>query len=355
MSSKELLKLNLTRSWHGYEAFLLLIAVLEGMMMVYGLLCFDFGELRRRLYFACYVLLFCCTVLAFIINRSCLKSGKHDTLLLYNVYIYIAVLIFWSAAISALDLNGGGYPVTYMTIMAGVGSMVALHPVIYGCMAILSSGGMIALALYIGGANLGVPFYLNHIIFLVVILAIEVRNCHSLRNQYLMDKRLEELTEIDSLTQIANRRRLDRYMMQLLEEGTTFTFALLDVDNFKFINDTYGHLEGDISLVRISQILTDIFGETVFRYGGDEFAVISFEDSQSVAEKFLLVNLRLKEEVVGYVLQICSGVYQKREQDDERRVFEFADSALYEAKQNGKACTVIYSDAPQQRSGLVSS
>lgn len=354
MSSKELLKLNLERSWRGYEAFLILIAALEGMMMVYGILHFDFGELKRKLYFTCYVLLFCCTVLAFIINRFCLKSRKHDTLLVHNVYSYNAVLIFWSAAISALDLNGGGYPVTYMTIMAGVGSMVALPPMIYGCMAVLSSGSMIALVLYMGEATLRVPFYLNQGIFLLVIIAVEVRNYHSLRNQYLLDKRLEELAEIDGLTQIANRRSLDRYMVQLLEEGTMFTFALLDVDNFKFINDTYGHLEGDLSLVRIAQILTDIFGENVFRYGGDEFAVISFEDSQSVAEKFHLVNLRLKEEVGAYVLQACSGVYQKREQDNERRVFEFADSALYEAKQTGKARTVIYSDTPQQCSGRLS-
>lgn len=168
MSNQELIKLNLRRNWRGYEAFLILIAALEGVMMVYGILNFDFRELRRKLYFACYVLLFVCTVIAFLINRSCLGSGKHDNIMVNNVYIYNGVLIFWSAAISALDLNGGGYPVTYMTIMAAVGSIMTLPPLIYGCMAFGSSWCMIALVHYMGDTRLRGPFYLNHGIFLLV-------------------------------------------------------------------------------------------------------------------------------------------------------------------------------------------
>ena len=344
MSNNELLTMNFKRNWRGYEAFLILIAVLEGMMMVYGIENFDFRELKRKLYFGCYVLLFVCTVHAFMINRICLKFEKFDKLFTYNVYIYSGVLIFWSAAISALDLNNGGYPVTYMTILAAVGSVVALSPVMYGCMAVLSSASMIAFVQYMGVNRLRVSFYINHFIFLIVVIAVEFRNFYFLRQQYQLDERLKKLAEIDSLTQIANRHSLDKYMAQLIEEGSEFTFTLLDVDNFKFINDTFGHLEGDFCLVHIANILTEIFGQYVFRYGGDEFAVISFEDAQSVNGKLSLVNLRLKEGDKEYVLQTCAGVYHKQEQDDERRVFELADLALYEAKQTGKARTVIYSD-----------
>lgn len=342
MKNAELLKLNMKRNRRWYEAFLVMIAALEGMMMVYGLNSFDFQETRRKLYFSCYVLLFCFTVFAFGINRFCLKSDRHDKLMIGNVYVYSAVLIFWSAAISALDLNGGGYPVTYMTIMAAVGSVVALHPVVYGGIALLSSVSMILLTGYPGGENLGVPFYLNHGIFLLVVIAVQIRNYHTLRKQCLLDRRLEEQARIDSLTQVANRCSLDIYMAQLLGEGITFTFSLLDVDNFKMINDSYGHQESDHCLVRIANILTDIFGRDVFRYGGDEFAVVSFEEPQDVAKKFDQLNFRLQEEAGEYVLQICAGIYRKKEQDDERQVFEFADAALYEAKHKGKARSVIY-------------
>lgn len=67
-----------------------------------------------------------------------------------------------------------------------------------------------------------------------------------------------------------------------------------------------------------------------------------------MAEKFALVNRRLREEVTDYTLQICAGVYENQPQEDERRIFECADSALYQAKQNGKGRAVIYSEAAQQ-------
>lgn len=343
MNSKEILEINLKKSWRGYEAFLILIALLEGLMMIYGLWHFDFHEIRRKLYYVSYVFLFCCTIFVLIISRVCMKDDKNVNVAVKNAYVYNVVLIFWSAMISALDILGGGFPVTYMTILAAVGSLVALNPFFYMCVAVLSSCGMVTVALSMGNDRLAFPFYLNHVIFLLVMIAVEFRNYRSTREQYMLDKRLEELAGKDGLTHVANRRSLDSYMARLMQEGNPFTFVLLDVDNFKSINDTYGHQKGDISLVRIADILTEIFGKHVFRYGGDEFAVISFENAKETAEKMKLVNRRLSEENTEFVLQTCSGVYHNSEQNDERKVFEFADSALYEAKQNGKARTVIYS------------
>lgn len=342
MNSKEILRLNLKKSWRGYEAFLVLIAALECMMMIYGLWHFDLRDIRRKLYFFSYVFLFCCSILAMVINRSCMQRGKDNGLAIANVYAYSAVLILWSAVVSALDIIGGGYAVTYMTILAALGSVIALPPLVYTCLAVLSSCSMIVLVLSMGVTQLRIPFYLNHFIFLLVVILVELRNYRSTRDHYIMEKRLENLASMDSLTMVANRRSLDKYIAQLMRAHSRFTFVLLDVDNFKAINDTYGHLEGDLSLMYIANVLTEFFGENVFRYGGDEFAVISFEDAGLVAEKMGLVNLRLKEKRAEYALQVCAGVYRNTAQDDERQIFELADSALYEAKHTGKARCVIY-------------
>ncbi|MGN1100624.1 MAG: GGDEF domain-containing protein [Huintestinicola sp.] len=345
MNNREIIKLNLKKHWHGYEAFLILIAVLEGLMMVYGIINFDFSDMKRRLYFFSYIFLFVISVIAMIINRICLKRPKLENLSISNVCIYNAVLIFWSAVISALDINGGGYPVTYMTILAAIGSISSVPPLMYSFFALCSSAGMIAIVRFMGAGGtfqLHIPFFLNHFIFLLVVIAVETRNYRSVKQQYLLEQQLEELACIDGLTKISNRRSLDSYLEKLLEEDSTFSFVLLDVDNFKSINDTYGHQEGDTSLISIAEILKDIFGEHVFRYGGDEFAVISFENAEVTAEKMALVNRRLKERNTEYLLQTCSGVYYNEQEDDERRIFERADSALYEAKQNGKARSVIY-------------
>ena len=271
-----------------------------------------------------------------------MKRGTHERLAILNLYAYCTALILWSAVLSALDLVGGGYAVTYMTILAAVGSVIALPPLVYICLTAVSFCVMIMVALTMEMVHLDFPFYLNLSIFLLVVILVEYRNYRSTQEQYILEKRLENLANIDSLTQVANRRSLDNYIAQLMRERSKFTFALLDVDNFKAINDAYGHLEGDLSLMFIANVLTEFFGKGVFRYGGDEFAIVSFEDAGHVAKKMELINLRLKENSTKYVLQISSGVYQNADQDDGRRIYELADSALYAAKQSGKARSVVY-------------
>ncbi|MGN1089187.1 MAG: hypothetical protein ACI4Q6_02195, partial [Huintestinicola sp.] len=171
MTNKEMIRLNLQKHWHGYEAFLILISALEGMMMIYGIMNFDFSDIKRKMYFCSYVFLFFCSVAAIIINRISLKNPRLENVSAANVYIYNGVLIFWSAMISALDINGGGYPVTYMTIMAAVASINTLSPIMYSCMALLSSAGMITIVRIMGSSGtfqLHTPFFLNHFIFLLV-------------------------------------------------------------------------------------------------------------------------------------------------------------------------------------------
>ena len=117
---------------------------------------------------------------------------------------------------------------------------------------------------------------------------------------------------------------------------------MLDADNFKTINDTYGHQEGDRCLAEIASLLTGVFGAHVFRYGGDEFAVISYEDAESAADKITQMNQTLKTNKKEYLLQVCAGVYSNDTKDDLQKIFSYADQALYEAKQNGKGCAAIY-------------
>ncbi|MGN0346251.1 MAG: GGDEF domain-containing protein [Lachnospiraceae bacterium] len=343
MNSKQILLLDMKKHWHGYEMFLCLIAVLEALMMVYGKWHFDFSNPIRVLYYGCYIFLFCTTILVAIINHQLMKSENHMGIATKIACIYIVVLIFWTAVISSLDIHGGGYPVTYMTILAAVSSLVALNPVLYASVAILSSGCIVAFTTLLGTESLHLPFYINHVIFLIVVIAVQIRNFKSIREQYTLNNKLEEWAEIDALTRVYNRRALDNYIEKLGNTEDAFSFVLLDADNFKTINDTYGHQEGDQCLFDIASLLTGMLGEHVFRYGGDEFAVVSFEDASVVAEKMNLINQRLKEKNKPYNLQICAGIYHCSQKTDHKLIFECADHALYKAKQNGKARAVVYS------------
>ncbi|MGN1413903.1 MAG: GGDEF domain-containing protein [Anaerovoracaceae bacterium] len=342
MNSTELMAISLKKGWKEYKIFLLLIASLEIFMMIYGMLLFDFHDVRRILYFASYIFLFCITVLTFFSTQYLIKNEKQMYLIARSTYIYSFILIFWSAFISALDIRGGGYPVTYMTILAAIGSILVVRPVFYVIMAAASSIFMIAASGDLLHVSWFFSFLLNLVIFLVVMIAVQIRNYNSVRQQYLLNQKLETWAGIDSLTQISNRRSLNSYIEDLQNGKQVYTVALLDADNFKPINDTYGHQEGDQCLIEIADALRQTFGRTVFRYGGDEFAVISFESPNEVAKKIDGINQILKTGRTSFLLQISCGIVQNNGCLNEQQIFEYADDALYQAKNHGKACAVIY-------------
>lgn len=348
MENKDLLWSSLKKGWRVYEAFLLLISALEIFMIFYACLTFDFAEKRRVVYYAAYVTLLVLTIISIAINRILMKKKINKKIALANVITYQIGLVVWSAIISAMDMTHGGFPVTYMTIIAAVGVLMPFYPIFYVLIAILSSVFMFILYYSVSSDPLPLTFFLNHSIFILVVIAVEVRNYLVTKDQYLLNYRLEKQASIDGLTHVSNRRALDNYMAKLVSEEIPFSFSLMDVDNFKKINDNFGHQEGDLCLINIANILKINFGENVFRYGGDEFAIISFEEKDNVTEKIKNINSELLKSDKDYTLQICAGVYHKIKKDNERIVFERADKALYEAKQQGKARVIVF----EERIGL---
>ncbi len=146
---------------------------------------------------------------------------------------------------------------------------------------------------------------------------------------------------MDDLTGISNRRALTKNYPGY--EGRNLHVMMLDLDNFKQVNDTYGHAVGDYLLRHLGKALREIFGtDCSYRYGGDEFLVIcpDIDESEFVEKTQLLRGRILKirpeknmEEVSfsgGYVYGECELAC------DLRLMMRQADALLYEAKKNGK-------------------
>jgi diguanylate cyclase (GGDEF)-like protein len=158
---------------------------------------------------------------------------------------------------------------------------------------------------------------------------------------------LEEAAGIDSLTGAYNRRAFDNLISVLKKEINNCSLEslgvlLLDVDHFKELNDTYGHLSGDNVLKKLTQIMKGISGEkSVFRFGGDEFAVVlpnvSGERLLSIAEA-----IRLKSEVSldGCTVSIGSTEFPK-DTCSVGELLDFADKALYLSKKNRNKVTAF--------------
>ena len=155
------------------------------------------------------------------------------------------------------------------------------------------------------------------------------------------NEKLKAQSQTDPLTGLYNRHALranyDTYV------GTNLIIAYLDVDNFKQINDNYGHDAGDDVLVTISNGLKEIFTNTdAYRYGGDEFLLIRKDiDTSLFVNQLHLMKQRLDD--LGHGdnkpnIKFSAGyVYGVAEEaDDLRSMFEKSDELLYEAKRRGK-------------------
>ena len=159
------------------------------------------------------------------------------------------------------------------------------------------------------------------------------------------NKRLEDLSNIDGLTGLYNRRHLMEVLSQEFEEGkrysTNLSFIMLDIDDFKSINDLYGHQKGDMVLKEIGKLLkrnlrsTDIVG----RYGGEEFAIIlpqtDIKGARITAERIRKQVEKHRFEGLNRVT-ISLGVSSNKNCNSIDELIKRADNALYSAKRKGK-------------------
>ncbi|ADG94716.1 diguanylate cyclase with extracellular sensor [Arcobacter nitrofigilis DSM 7299] len=164
------------------------------------------------------------------------------------------------------------------------------------------------------------------------------------------NKELEKLAITDKLTNLYNRRKLDELLQHELNRSErfnhTFGIAILDIDYFKKVNDTFGHQAGDKVLIELSNILKTHIRTTDFvgRFGGEEFVIICPE-SQKDGVYNLMESIRLDIENYTFKdigkITTSFGVTLSKENDTSESLLKRADIALYEAKSLGRNRVVI--------------
>ena len=159
----------------------------------------------------------------------------------------------------------------------------------------------------------------------------------------------EMLVSIDPLTQLNNRLNMTRFLSSKIEQRNSdipLYLFLTDLDLFKQINDTYGHVEGDNALVLFASVLRQTaarFGCFVARYGGDEFVLICESDQKDIVEQirdFIAEGLRQVNQTSQKPYQLASSIGAARYTADLQYIPDFiamADRSLYEVKRARKA------------------
>ncbi|MEM9507907.1 MAG: diguanylate cyclase, partial [Cyanobacteria bacterium P01_E01_bin.35] len=175
----------------------------------------------------------------------------------------------------------------------------------------------------------------------------------------LANRELEKLSVLDSLTQVANRRRFDDYLIQewqrLKQEQGDLSLILCDIDYFKLYNDTYGHPIGDYCLQQVAlaiECIMESIPGLVARYGGEEFGIIlphvnsvkALKIAQKIAVNINKLHVTHQKSSISDYVTISLGVHSliPNAESSPELLIALADKALYQAKAEGRNRACLY-------------
>jgi diguanylate cyclase (GGDEF)-like protein/PAS domain S-box-containing protein len=166
-----------------------------------------------------------------------------------------------------------------------------------------------------------------------------------LTNLYEIQEKLKEQAYYDELTKIFNRKAYNERIQEKFDlydrYKTDFTIAMYDLDDFKYINDTYGHDIGDKVLIEITNEVKSIIRKTdfLFRVGGEEFVIIFaktlLDEAYNIAEK-IRIDISEMQIIENRKITISMGITQTIPNDNAQSIYERVDKLMYKSKRNNK-------------------
>ncbi len=168
------------------------------------------------------------------------------------------------------------------------------------------------------------------------------------------NQQLEKMAHTDVLTGIANRREYDRFLraedQRSKRTNRKYALAIIDIDNFKLINDTHGHAAGDVVLTRLAKTFVDKSRkyELVARIGGEEFAIIFSEiDEEQIVAKLnslrqIIQGIAFEDIGSGLSCTVSIGIAISGADKTIAEIQKEADQALYHAKDSGRNQVVLH-------------
>lgn len=341
------------------EEFYLSIQLIVFIVILFGFRMLDknLKETAFFLYFLIYGL-YLLGVFSLYIRES-FRQNSATTVLKQERFIVVEGLIYGAGILLFKDLTMVFSHILYVFLIIQSLRAVSKHK--YFVLAY--TVGLHTTALLLIGLTKGaiIDLLINIIIYTILnyIITNTIDHIHEMyeekeiQKQELLQKNavLKKMAYTDHLTDLNNHKSFYLYYKQLInrakETGEVISLVLIDIDNFKKINDTYGHLTGDYLLRDIALVIKEGIRKTDFvsRYGGEEFAIIfantSLDDAISISEK---IRQRIEANVFEYdqfkiniTISLGVGSYRPIIEFDQHHFFiNEVDKLLYQAKRLGK-------------------
>lgn len=161
-----------------------------------------------------------------------------------------------------------------------------------------------------------------------------------------MENKLELISLTDHLTKLNNKKSYNDNIKKIISQyqryKTPFSVIMYDIDNFKYINDTYGHSVGDDVLIEMSQLISSHIrkNDYIFRVGGEEFIILLTEtqitNAKLVAEKIRSNVEKNLKTIQDKQITISIGLTEVNNEDTKESIYKRVDKLLYESKNNGR-------------------
>ena len=332
---------------------------------------FQFQSQASRVYLMLYLMMavVCMTSLLYLLYYMKVKEKKSGKLLIVQ-NIFVVFLLLWSVGITLYDQRVSSSISIYITAMLSIAVFAYMPPKLFVPLYLL-----VQILLLVGVTTFGFPpkediygIFVNSIWMTLVALFIsfyhyinERKSFLSLciiseKNQEILEKseELDFIANHDSLTGLWNRRSLVTYLQNMIvhKQLDPVGVFMIDIDDFKRYNDTFGHLQGDDCLKRIANALNlCVSNGKLFRYGGEEFVYILLDaDKTAVVEKgneFIecIQSLQISTADMNKYVSVSIGCSLGCISDRNawNSLLNKADEALYQAKSEGKNKSVFLS------------
>ena len=324
------------------------------------------GTLNNRIYFGFYASLFLAGA-AFLAIDVLLRARLSLRARYRMVLTAGSVFVLWQVLFAIHDISrsisiGKISAVTSLVAFAALFLMEPIYAVanIAGCYAILlaflstlGDGGAVLNYLIVAALSLVIYFARLHDVCTELTQAGIIQDMHRQKRIAELEKELR----MDNFTRTLNKTALASYTVRRLAElppGEELAMLILDMDDFKVINDTYGHLAGDSVLVQLAGLMNELAPDRarVGRLGGDEFAVVfNPPDAEAAACAYARQLLEAVPRITWNgetVPAACSiGIAVCGRGTDYAVLYDAADKALYQAKHEGKGrCCLAAADTP---------